>query len=586
MTVVSVNGLRVELTANGDEIVDDISLDLAPGEIVGLVGESGSGKTTVAVALLGHAKRGTRIAAGSIRIGDTDVLRLGREELRSARGKLVSYVPQDPASALNPSLRIGAQLEEVMTEHGERGDFRARIMDALAEVRLPSTSDLLQRYPHQLSGGQQQRICLAIAFLLRPSLIVLDEPTTGLDVTTQAHVLETVRELCRSHETAAIYVSHDLAAVAALAQRVLVMYAGRIVEGGPTSQLFDEAAHPYTRKLIGAIPDIVSRRLLEAIPGRVPAPGARPAGCVFAPRCAHANAACTAGAPALIEIGPGHVARCIRVAEIGPSAITSLPARAAQPAAPPLLEVSDLDAFHGGRQVLHGVSLQLQERECLALVGESGSGKTTLARAIIGLHTPRSGDIRLNGSVLPVTARARSKEVCRVIQYVFQSPTSSLNPRRTIGEILGTPVDHFFGLRGRDADARVAELLERVALPSSAASRYAGELSGGERQRVSIARALAANPDILICDEITSALDTSVQAAIVRLLEDLQEAENLAILFVTHNLALVRTIADRVAVMHVGRIVEHGRTDAVLDDPSARYTSELIADTPSLPGVR
>ncbi|MGB8003228.1 MAG: ABC transporter ATP-binding protein, partial [Gaiellaceae bacterium] len=501
-------------------------------------------------------------------------------------GRLVSYVPQDPASALNPSLRIGAQLEEVMTEHGERGDFRARIMDALAEVRLPSTGDLMRRYPHQLSGGQQQRICLAVAFLLRPSLIVLDEPTTGLDVTTQAHVLETVRALCKSHDTAAVYVSHDLAAVGALAQRVLVMYAGRIVEGGPTSELFDEPAHPYTRKLIGAIPDIVSRRLLEAIPGRVPAPGARPAGCVFAPRCAHAMPACTAEAPALIEIGPGHWARCVRVAEIGRSAITALPARAAQPAAASLLQVSDVDAFHGSRQILHGVSLQLQERECLALVGESGSGKTTLARAMIGLHAPRSGDVRLNGAVLPPTARARSKEMCRVIQYVFQSPTSSLNPRRTIGEILVTPVEHFFGLRGKDADARVAELLERVALPSTAARRYAGELSGGERQRVSIARALAAQPDILICDEITSALDTSVQAAIVRLLEDLQESENLAILFVTHNLALVRTIADRVAVMHVGRIVEHGRTDAVLDDPSARYTSDLITDTPALPGTR
>ena len=584
MTGVSVGGLRVELAANGHEIVDDIAFDLAPGEIVGLVGESGSGKTTVALALLGHAKRGTRIAGGSVRIGETDVLALRGEALRSARGKLVSYVPQDPSSALNPSLRIGAQLDEVMSEHGERGDVRARILDALGEVRLPATGDLLQRYPHELSGGQQQRICLAIAFLLRPSLIVLDEPTTGLDVTTQAHVLATVRELCRSHETAAVYVSHDLAAVAALAQRVLVMYAGRIVEGGPTSELFDAPAHPYTRKLIGAIPDIASRRLLEAIPGRVPPPGARPGGCVFAPRCAYVLPACTAEPPPLVELGPAHGARCIRVAEIGASAITTLPARDAPPAAAALLEVSEVDAFHGARQVLHGVSLQLQERECLALVGESGSGKTTLARAIIGLHAPRAGEVRLEGTVLAGTARERSKEMCRVIQYVFQSPTSSLNPRRTIGEILGTPLDHFFGLRGREADVRVAELLERVALPATAARRYAGELSGGERQRVSIARALAAQPDILICDEITSALDTSVQAAIVRLLEDLQESENLAILFVTHNLALVRTIADRVAVMHLGRIVEHGRTDAVLDDPSAAYTSELIADTPAMPG--
>ena len=401
---------------------------------------------------------------------------------------------------------------------------------------------------------------------------------------TYCYVLATVRELCRSHETAAVYVSHDLAAVAALAQRVLVMYAGRIVEGGPTSELFDAPAHPYTRKLIGAIPDIASRRLLEAIPGRVPPPGARPADA-----CSRraARTCCRRARPShrrSSSWGRPTRARCIRVAEIGPSAITTLPARDAPPAAAALLEVSEVDAFHGARQVLHGVSLQLQERECLALVGESGSGKTTLARAIIGLHAPRAGEVRLEGTVLAATARERSKEMCRVIQYVFQSPTSSLNPRRTIGEILGTPVDHFFGLRGREADVRVAELLERVALPATAARRYAGELSGGERQRVSIARALAAQPDILVCDEITSALDTSVQAAIVRLLEDLQESENLAILFVTHNLALVRTIADRVAVMHLGRIVEHGRTDAVLDDPSAAYTSELIADTPAMPG--
>ena len=265
--------------------------------------------------------------------------------------------------------------------------------------------------------------------------------------------------------------------------------------------------------------------------------------------------------------------------------LAELPGREGPAAAAALLEVAGLSAFHGARQVLDGVSLQLQERECLALVGESGSGKTTLARAIIGLHAPRSGDIRFRGAPLPATARERPEELCRSIQYVFQSPSSSLNPRRTIGEIVRTPLEHFFGLQGREADARVAELLDRVSLPAAAAQRYAGELSGGERQRVSIARALAAKPEVLICDEITSALDTSVQAAIVRLLEDLQESEKLAILFVTHNLALVRTIADRVAVMHLGRIVEHGRSDAVLDTPEAAYTSELIADTPTMPGA-
>jgi oligopeptide/dipeptide ABC transporter ATP-binding protein len=584
MTALRVSDLRVELAAGGGEIVDEIGLELAPGEIAGLVGESGSGKTTVAVALLGHAKHGTRIARGSVEIGGVDLLTLPPEELRRARGKLVAYVPQDPSSALNPSLNIGAQLAEVMSEHGEPAD-QARILAALAEVRLPAARELLRRYPHQLSGGQQQRVCLAIAFLLRPALIVLDEPTTGLDVTTQAHVLATVRELCQSHDTAALYVSHDLAAVAALARRVLVMYAGRIVEEGPVGALFVDPAHPYTRKLIGAIPDIAARRLLEAIPGRVPPPGARPPGCVFAPRCSAVVAACEAAPPPEVAVAPGHTARCIRVGELGRPALAALPVREAPARAAALLEVADVRAFHGTRRVLDGVSLQLQEQECLAIVGESGSGKTTLARVVIGLHAAQSGAVRFRGELLPARAQERSRDRCRAIQYVFQSASSSLNPRRTIGEIVRTPLEHFFGLRGRAADERVAELLERVSLPAVAAQRYSGELSGGERQRVSIARALAAKPEILICDEITSALDTSVQAAIVRLLEDLQETEKLALLFVTHNLALVRTIADRVAVMHLGSIVEHGRIDAVLDTPAAAYTSELIADTPTMPSA-
>jgi peptide/nickel transport system ATP-binding protein len=582
VTVASVAGLRVEIAAGGGEIVDEVTFEIARGEIVGLVGESGSGKTTVALALLGHAKAGTRIARGSIQVGGVEILSLSASALRAARGRIVSYVPQDPSAALNPSLPIGLQLAETMAAHGERSRATARIDEALEEVRLPAGGELLRRYPHQLSGGQMQRVCLAMAFLLRPSLIVLDEPTTGLDVTTQAHVLETVRELCRSHDTAAIYVSHDLAAVASLAGRVLVMYAGRIVEEGPSAELFETPAHPYTRKLIGAIPDLAQRRVLEAIPGVVPAPGARPPGCVFAGRCEYTLPVCVETSPSLDEIGPARRARCLRLDEIERSTARAVGTRPPQSATTPLLEVRDLHAFHGSRQVLHGVSFELLPRECLALVGESGSGKTTLARGIVGLHPAQSGEILFAGATLPATARARSAELCRSIQYVFQSATSSLNPRRTIGEIVRTPIEHFFDLRAHEADARVLDLLERVSLPASAAARYPAELSGGERQRASIARALAAGPQVLICDEITSALDTSVQAAIVRLLEDLRETEQVAMLFVTHNLALVRTIADRVVVMHQGRIVERGAADAVLSHPADPYTVELIADTPTL----
>jgi peptide/nickel transport system ATP-binding protein len=579
--VIEVTGLRVELARSGDEIVDDVSLRVGRGEVLGLVGESGSGKTTVGLALLGHARGGTRIARGTIRIAGTSILDLAPQALRRARGSLVSYVPQDPATALNPALRIGRQLSELLESHDAVGEA-GRIRETLDEVRLPTGGDLLARYPHQLSGGQQQRVCLAMAFLLRPAAIVLDEPTTGLDVTTQAHVLETVRELCAAHDTAAVYVSHDLAAIATLAHRVAVLYAGRVAEEGPTAALFGRPSHPYTRKLIGAIPHVEERRHLEAIPGLVPAPGERPAGCVFAPRCEHVHDACRAAPPPVTEIDSTHTARCVLALDLPPvKSSAGLAARRAAEGAP-LLEVRGVDAFHGRRQILFDVSLLLRPAECLALVGESGSGKTTLARAVAGLHTARTGQILLDGTALAVSARHRERETCRRLQYVFQSPSNALNPRRTVGDILGTPVAHFWGLRRAAAEERVASLLDRVALPGAASLRYPAELSGGERQRVAIARALAAEPDVLICDEVTSALDTSGHAAIVELLDELRTRDGVALLFVTHDLALVRTIADRVAVLEGGRIVETGHTATVLDLPTDPTTRRLLADTPSL----
>jgi len=584
---VEVAGLRVELAAGGHDIVDGISFSVDEGEVVGLVGESGSGKTTVALALLGHARPGTRIAAGSVCIDGRDVLELGLTQVRAMRGKLISYVPQDPPSALNPTLRIGRQLEEVVEVHDRDGHGRpisARVRAVLDDVRLPSGNDFLRRYPHELSGGQQQRVCLAMAFVLRPRAIVLDEPTTGLDVTTQAHVLATVRELCDRYRVAAVYVSHDLAAVASLSARVLVMYAGRLVEAGPTERLFVRPRHPYTRQPVGAIPDVGSRRTLESIPGQVPGPGQRPAGCVFAPRCDYVIPACLEAEPAQLELEPLHWARCIRADEFGGLPIEGVQAGRTESAATktPLLDVRAVDAFHGPRQVLYCVSVALFARECLALVGESGSGKTTLARAIVGLHPARSGEIRFQGTALPDRARKRDSNVRRAVQYIFQSPYNSLNPRQTIGEIVRVPIEHFFGVRGQAAARRAAEALERVSLSPRLGSAYPDELSGGERQRVAIARALAAEPQILICDEITSALDASVQAAIVRLLEELRENEDLALLFVTHNLALVRTIADRVAVLNDGRTAEMGSAEEVLGQPRQPYTRNLIADTPTL----
>ena len=580
--------LRVEL-ADGDheDIVDDVSFQVRSGEVLGLVGESGSGKTTVGLAVLGHARRGARIRRGQVLIEGRDVLALRPRQRQQLRGKLVSYVPQDPASALNPAMRIGAQLAETLSEHGFAPGRaqRARIVETLGEVRLPSDDAFLRRYPHQLSGGQQQRVALAMAFANRPRVIVLDEPTTGLDVTTQAHVLATIGDLCGAHGVAAVYVSHDLAVVATLATRVAVLYGGRLAEIGPTSVLFRRAAHPYTRRLVEAIPELSGQHALVGIPGTAPRPGHRPEGCLFSPRCSFVLDECRAVAPALVEVAAGHRARCLRATEVMQVSAAARPGAPEPPAIDAdaaLVGVRSLTASYGRRQVVHDVDLTVRPRECLALVGESGSGKTTLARCIGGLHTAYVGDVTFRGRPLPPGCRARDEEARREIQYVFQSPYNSLNPRKTVGQIIAQPLQQFFSARGAEGRRRTGEALDRVQLSRTVVDRYPHQLSGGERQRVAIARALVADPQLLVCDEVTSALDVSVQAAIVDVLAELQRELDIGLLFVTHNLALIRTIAQEVAVMSEGRIVERGKVDAVLDAPRAEYTKKLLADTPSL----
>ncbi|MDX6593104.1 MAG: peptide/nickel transport system ATP-binding protein ddpF [Gaiellales bacterium] len=587
-----VENLRIVLRSTGEDIVDDVSFSIAPGEVLGLVGESGSGKTTAGLALLGHTRRGAVIAGGSIRIGDADVLALGREQQRRLRGGVISYVPQDPAASLNPALRIGTQLMETLEEHdfGRNGDERRqRVAEMMREVALPDEPKYLRRYPHELSGGQQQRIGLAMAFACRPRVIVLDEPTTGLDVTTQAHVLDTVRQLASLHGTAALYVSHDLAVVATLATRVAVMYAGRVVEMGPTEELFHAAGHPYTRRLIEAIPHLSGKRQLVGIPGRAPSPGSRPYGCFFAPRCTWVIDACRTDMPPLRPVATAHNVRCIRAEEVRVSTqvlageLADIQTNGAT--ADSVLALDRVCASYAGRQVLHDITIALEPKECLALVGESGSGKTTLARSIAGLHRERTGEILLSGKPVAESARGRSVEERRSVQYIFQNPYGSLNPRRSIGQIIRQPLD-IFGVDDREADRRAVEMLDRVSLPESYMDKYPDQLSGGERQRVAIARALVANPAVLVCDEVTSALDVSVQAAIVELLAELQRELGLAMLFVTHNLPLVRSIAQRVAVMSEGRIVEMGGVERVLNQPSDNYTKALLADTPSLESAR
>jgi peptide/nickel transport system ATP-binding protein len=589
---VAVSDLRIDIASSRTPVISDVSFEIARGEILGVVGESGSGKTTVGLALLGHARRGLRIAGGSVLIGGQNILGLGDEQLRRLRGSVVSYVPQDPASSLNPALRVGLQLREVLEAHASdthaeqngRAEHGARIAEMMREVALPDDPQFLRRYPHELSGGQQQRIGLAMAFANRPRLIVLDEPTTGLDVTTQAHVLSTVRDLAKLHDVAALYVSHDLAVVATLASRVAVMYAGRVVELGSSEDLFEASGHPYTRRLIGAIPRLTGGRSLVGIPGHTASPGHRPPGCSFAPRCSLRIEQCEQEIPPLRPVAAEHLVRCIRAEEVLGQEQRRIGDPIDMPAADDhaALRLDNVVASYGRNEIVHSVSFSLAAHECLALVGESGSGKTTIARSIAGLHHNWTGKISLGDEPLHPSARRRSTDVRRQIQYIFQNPYGSLNPRRTVGQIIEQPLRVFGIASGRDAGRRVAEMLERVSLTASYAQRYPDQLSGGERQRVAIARALVSEPAVLICDEVTSALDVSVQAAIVELLGNLQRDLGLSMLFITHNLPLVRSIAQRVAVLHNGEITEIGEATQVLGSPAQPYTRQLISDTPSL----
>ena len=516
--VLQAEGLTVELPG-GRAAVNDVSISVRSREILGLVGESGSGKTTLALALLGYARPGCRIAAGSVDVGGTRLTGLTETEARSRRGRVVAYVPQDPSSSLNPSLRIGDAVADVADEHvGAAGRGRGRVLDALQRAHLPGDPAFPRRYPHELSGGQQQRVTIATALVCEPEAVVMDEPTTGLDVVTQARILEEVERLRSERGIAVVYVSHDLAVVASIADRVAVMYEGRIVEEGDASQVITRPRHAYTQRLVASIPQLVER----------------------SPVVAQADRA-------------------------------------------PILSVEGLAAAHGRVQVVDDVSFELARGACLAIVGESGSGKTTIARCVAGLHAPTVGAIRLEGEPLAERARSRTRLQRRRLQIVFQNPYDSLNPRRRIRDEIARPARLLRGISAAEAQAEVARLLERVRLPSRLAARFPSELSGGERQRVAIARALAAGPELLVCDEITSALDVSVQAAVLELLQELRSDLGLSLLFISHDLAVVGTVADDVLVLESGRVRETGPTQRVLSNPQDDYTRRLLDAAPSLP---
>ena len=587
-SVLRFESVRVEIR-RGAMVIDAVNLDIHHGEIVCLVGESGSGKTTTALTAFGYCAPSLDISAGQILINGQAVE--GASQFAKVRGSEVSYVPQNPASALNPSMRVADAIADTIRGRlSPDVDRKALVVDLLGRVGLPTTEEFSRRYPHQLSGGQQQRVCIAAALASNPNVVVLDEPTTGLDVVTQARILNELLRLRDEEQVGMLYVTHDLSVAAQIADRIVVMYGGYIVEQGPTEEVLRRPRHPYTRGLMAATPDHVIARVLEVMPGSPVDIGDRPPGCPFSPRCPQRVDSCDTQLPTLELKAANHLVRCTESARTEPVDWATQAAAAEEDAAdlshPVVLDVVDLSAEHRSRHgsvvAASGVSFRLAQGACVALVGESGSGKTTIARVVAGLHPTWSGKLLLDGEPLAAQARQRSRQQRRRVQMVFQSPTDALNPRHTVAEALARPAMTLRGLRRKAAEDEVASLLDAVRLPSRYAARYPRELSGGQRQRVAIARALAADPDVIICDEITSALDVSVQATILALLRDLRRDRSVSLLFITHDLGVVAAIADEVLVLEKGLICESGRTATLLASPQHEYTQRLLQAAPSL----
>jgi len=602
MTALELKGLTVSYRgpAGWVEAVRDLSLSIGPGETYGLVGESGSGKSTVAYAALGALAENAAVTAGRILVCGQDVAALDAAGLDRLRGATVAMVHQEPVAALDPVMRIGPQLAEAATAHpradrsSDRTETRRACLRMLGRVGLPDPEALLRRYPHQLSGGQAQRVVIAMALLAQPRLLVLDEPTTGLDTTVERRVVDLVSELGRDGGQAMLYISHNLGLIARVADRIGVLYAGDLIEEGTARQVLTAPRHPYTRALIAALPRMDGGTgRLHSIPGQIPSAGNRPPGCIFAPRCQHAvTGLCDRAMPPPDHPAPGHMVRCVRQAEIGPAPPRAVAVPATDtPQRDPLLDIVRLGKIYPAAPrrllapaaapvlpALRCVSFAVGRAEIVALVGESGSGKSTLARILVGLDTASDGTARLgNADLAHTVARRRPRAVIRAVQIVFQNPEATLNPAHSVNRILSRALRRL-GLRGRHTVSdRITALLDQVRLSPEVLMRRPADLSGGQRQRVAIARALAGTPDIIIADEPVSALDVSVQAAVVNLLGDLRADQGTAILLISHDLALVRHLADRVVVLLGGQVMEAGPAAQVFDAPLHPYTQSLIA---------
>ncbi|WP_312911398.1 ABC transporter ATP-binding protein [Natronosalvus caseinilyticus] len=622
--LLSVDGLTTEFATDegGIRAIEDVSFTLERGETLGIVGESGSGKSVTAHSIMRLLEDNGRIASGSVTFDGADLTTMSDSTLQSIRGSEIAMVFQDPMTSLTPVLTVGTQLLETLHQHRELSDEEARetALSLLEQVRLPDPDDVFESYPHELSGGQRQRVLIAIAICCDPEVLIADEPTTALDVTIEAQILELLEDLRDSRDLSVVLITHDLGVVAESTDRVGVMYAGRMVEQGPTERVFTEPRHPYTAGLLRSMPRLTDH-VPELLEGTVPQPGNRPSGCNFAPRCPYATAACEADDPPLEPVeggnrvdaesvpetagtrastGDGAVQRaaCVRTDEIGvlepvPAEVSGTAGSRTTDVGDPILEIENvrkefdtssslldrlLPKGSPPVQAVDGVSLSLRAGETVGLVGESGSGKTTLGRLCIALEDRTEGDILLDGVSL---AETPDEELRQRVQFVFQDPSSSLNPRQRIGRVLGFAVEKHATL-GPDETVtdRVIDLLEEVGLDAETRHRHPHELSGGQKQRVGVARALAVDPDVLIADEPTSALDVSVQGQILALLERIKAERDLSMIFISHDLSVIRHVSDRVAVMYLGRLVETGPVDALFTDPKHPYTEALLSAIP------
>ncbi|MGF1552050.1 MAG: dipeptide ABC transporter ATP-binding protein [Paracoccaceae bacterium] len=604
--ILDIEDLNISFFTRKGEIpaVMDFSMTVMPGETMGLVGESGCGKSTVSLGIMRYLGGNGRITAGRIKFKGRDMAEMSEEELRHIRGREISMVYQEPMASLNPALKIGKQLTEVLTIHEDisQKDAKQRAAEMVASVRLPDPERIMSAYPHQLSGGQQQRIVIAMALLSRPALMLLDEPTTALDVTVEAGIVELVKDLARETGTSMIIVSNNLGLILETCDRITVMYSGEAVEEGDLHTVFNRMRHPYTKGLLRSIPvpgaDKYAKPLV-AIPGQLPLPHQRPPGCNFGPRCDHFVAGkCDQGEIRMHEVGAPeerHRSRCVRIDEIDWAA-DAADAEVGEPIVPgdTVLNVEDLKKhyavssgmFGGGDtrvvRANEGLTFDAKEAETVAIVGESGCGKSTFAKVLMGLETATEGTVTLGNTELgSMPVEARGPRTVSQVQMVFQNPFDTLNPSMRGGDQIVRVLEMFEIGSGRaDRWERMLELLDLVKLPREFATRMPRQLSGGQKQRIGIARAFAGRPKLVVADEPVSALDVSVQAAVTKLLTDIQRESRTTMLFISHDLGVVRYLADRVVVMYLGEIMEQGPTEAIFAPPYHPYTDALLAAVP------